>query len=180
MTSGRGRLAALNLAAVTRWQKHERLGIARLRRLAGARMRTFCAIVLCRSVDAVALFELVLAHALHVVFHDLWRVGHALGVNDGSLHGEREPDGGCQRRCNKHTTVHDVFPLLVRPDAGTGGQSFALEAGKVTRLNQTFCDPANHYLITGGDCQGLLAPTSGGPVGKAMNRDCSPAGGARR
>ena len=180
MTSGRGRLAALNLAAVTRWQKHERLGIARLRRLAGARMRTFRAIVLGGGVDTVALLQFVLGHLGHIVLHNLRRVFHSLGVNDGRLHGKREPDGGCQRRCNKHTTVHDVFPLLVRPDAGTGGQSFAPEAEKVTRLNQTFCDPANHYLITGGDCQGLLAPTSGGPVGKAMNRDCSPAGGARR
>src|SRR5260370_17891469 len=139
LTSGRGRLGGLNLAAVTCWQKHERLGVARLRRLAGTGMRTFRAVVLGWGIDGGAFFELVLAHAFHVVFHDLWRVGHALGVNDGSLHGEREPNGGCQRRCNKHTTVHDVFPLLVRPDAGTGGQSFALKAQKVTRLNQTFC-----------------------------------------
>ena len=179
MTSGRGRLAALNLAAVTCWQKHERLGVARLGRLAGTGMRTFRAVVLGCGIDAVAFFELVLAHAFHVVFHDLWRVGHALGVNDGRLHRKREANGGCQRRCNKHTTVHDVFPLLVRPDAGTGGQSFAMETEKVTRLNQTLCDLADHYLITGGD---LPRPsrTHFGSAGKTMNRSCFPAGGPRR
>src|SRR5260370_2768690 len=114
-------------------------------------MRAFRAVVFGRGIDAVALFQLVLAHALHVVFYDLRRIGHALGPDGRSLHREREANGGCQRRCNKQTTGPDVFPLLVRPEAGTRRPSFAPEAQKATPPKQTFSAPAKPSLITGGD-----------------------------
>src|SRR5258708_2460465 len=92
--SGRAGLAALDLAAVACRQKHERLGISGLGGLAGTRMGAFSAIVLGGGIDAVALFQLVLAHSFLVVLHDLRRIGHALSAHGRSLRRERETNGG--------------------------------------------------------------------------------------
>ena len=75
----------------------------------GAGVRALCAIILGRSVDAVAFLKLVLLHAGHVVFHDLRRIGHALRPRGGRLHGERKPQRGRQSGCGEQTTIHDVY-----------------------------------------------------------------------
>src|SRR6516164_8913194 len=53
-------LAALNLVAGAGGQQHKRLGIACLRRLSGAGMRTLGAVVFRHRIDAIAFLQLVL------------------------------------------------------------------------------------------------------------------------
>src|SRR5712664_1390705 len=95
--SGGRRLAALDLGAVARWKQHEGLRIARLRRLPGAGMRAFGAVVLRRRVDAVAFLELALLHPRHVVLHYLGHLAHilhALRLTRRRLDRQGEPQRG--------------------------------------------------------------------------------------
>src|SRR5487761_2638123 len=103
---GLGR-AARDLAAVAGREQHERLGIASLRGLSRAGMRTFCTVILGDSIDSVAFLEVLLFHLCHVLLDD-WRhaLGHALGLGGQRGDGEREPDSSGERGSCKQTTIH--------------------------------------------------------------------------
>jgi hypothetical protein len=125
--------------------KHdEGLGIARLRRLAGAGMGALRAVVPGGRVDAVTFLQMLCGHLGHVVFDDLRHFGGGR-LRHGHLHREREANGGGKGGNSGHT-VHGGAPVggLIRE---TDNNRFAPERRKVTGVGWNKPAAATFYPV---------------------------------
>src|ERR1700730_18930662 len=122
-------------------------------------MHALGAIVLGAVVDAVALLQLVLRHARHVVLHDLRRIG-ALGANARHLGGHRQPDCGGECGSGKQWVLHDNSSFIGSRSETMGGSTLGPEG-------YTFSERNHFYRCTVGRCMGNssdawpLRPSSG-------------------